>query len=160
MEPAAPVPGHPERGVGLELHGPDPALVVQLGRHVVVLVQLVQVANLAVDLFKFSAPGIDRVYLADRSRPDPLARAPNGCAGVALVAELRHYLILARGRHEGAYLVDAVGERLFAIDVLAALHGFHGDDRVAVVGRANDDAVDLLAHLVEHFAIVDEALRV
>ena len=42
-------------------------------------------------------------------------------------------------------LLDAVGQRLLAIDVLAGLAGQDGDDRVPVVGRGDDDRVDVLA---------------
>ncbi len=38
----------------------------------------------------------------------------------------------------------AVGEGLFTIDVVAAVHGPVGDERVGVIGGANDNGVDVL----------------
>ena len=46
-------------------------------------------------------------------------------------------------------------QRLLAVDVLAHLHGHDGGRGVRVVGRADRHGVDLLAHLVEHLAVVD-----
>ena len=51
-----------------------------------------------------------------------------------------------------------VGQRLLAVDVLAALDRRHRDDGVHVVGRADDDRVDVLL-LVEHLAEVLVPLR-
>ena len=49
-------------------------------------------------------------------------------------------------------LVDRERERLLAVDVLAGLHGVDADLGVPVVGRADDDGVDVLA--VEDLAVV------
>ena len=49
-------------------------------------------------------------------------------------------------------------QRLLAIDMLAALDGLHRREGVVVIGRGDDDGVDLL-HLVEHLAVVGELLR-
>jgi hypothetical protein len=48
---------------------------------------------------------------------------------------------------------DGVGHRLLAEDVLALLHGSHGDGCMEMVGRADDHTIDLL--LLEQLAIVD-----
>ncbi len=58
-----------------------------------------------------------------------------------------------------AALMDAVGQRLFAEDVLAALHGGDGGDSVVVVGRGDHHGVDLLLQLVEHLAEIAKLLR-
>jgi hypothetical protein len=49
-------------------------------------------------------------------------------------------------------LVDRQRQRLLAVDVLARLHGVDADLGVPVVGRADDDGVDVLA--VEELAVV------
>ena len=70
---------------------------------------------------------------------------------MALVAHLGHDLVLAGRLGQHAGLVDAVGQGLLDIDVLAAPDGRQGDDGVGVVGRGHDDRVDVLL-LVEHDA--------
>ena len=56
-----------------------------------------------------------------------------------------------------AGFVDRVRQRLLAIDVLAHLASPSiAADGVRVVGRADGDRVDLVAHLVEHLAEVVE----
>ena len=82
----------------------------------------------------------------------------DGVEGVPLVAHLRDDLVLLGGLHQLADLVDRVRQRLLAVDVLAALDGGHGGHRVGMVGRGDDDRVDLLVHLVEHLAEVAELL--
>ena len=47
-----------------------------------------------------------------------------------------------------------MGQRLFAIDVLAVFHGRHGGHGVGVVRRADQHRVDLAGLLVEHRAEV------
>ena len=154
--PAAPVPRNPHRGVGPEGHGPQPQIVVKAFGGFIRFGELFQVAQLAIDVFEGVATGMDGMDLADGSRPDPFADAADGPAGMALVAQLRDDLVLGGRGHESAHLLDGVGQRFFAIDVFAAAHGFHGNDRVGVVGSADDDRVNLLAHLVEHDAVILE----
>ncbi len=55
-------------------------------------------------------------------------------------------------------LVDAPGERLFAVDVLAQFHGRQADRGVHVVGDAHDHRVDLPVYGVEQLALVAEPL--
>lgn len=50
-------------------------------------------------------------------------------------------------------------ERFFAIDMFSAPHGFHGNDRVGVIGRSDDHAVHARTHLVEHDPVIGEPLR-
>src|SRR6266702_1524973 len=91
----------------------------------------------------------------------PLDDAAHVLRGMALKAGLRGLMgIFLRGLHHGAHFIDIVGKRLFAVDVLAALHGGQCGDGMSVVGGGDDDCVDLLVHLVEHDAPVVEALRV
>ena len=76
--------------------------------------------------------------------PDPLADQARAVAGVALVAHLRRHLVLARRLGQHARLVTRVRQRLLHVHVLAGLHRRHGDHRVGVVRRRNDDRVDVL----------------
>ncbi len=98
------------------------------------------------------ASGMDRLHVADGPVPDPLAEDADRVERVPLVAELRDDVVLLGGLHQLADLVDRVGQGLFAVDVLAALDGGHRRHCVGMVGRADDDRVDLLVDLVEHLA--------
>ena len=57
-----------------------------------------------------------------------------------------------------ADLADRMGQRLLAVDVLAAIDGGHRRHGVVVVGRADEDPVDILLHLVQHLAEIAELL--
>ena len=72
---------------------------------------------------------------------------------MALVAHLGGDLRLTGGLGQGAGFVNRVGERLLDIDVFAGANGRHGDHCVGVVGRGDDDGVNVLL-LVKHFAVV------
>ena len=49
------------------------------------------------------------------------------------------------GFDERLAVVDMLHHRLFAVDVLAGVHGVDGDILVPVVGRGDDDGVDIRA---------------
>ena len=75
-----------------------------------------------------------------------------GRAGAALRAHLDHAAVLAgRGDHLPAF-PDVVGQRLLDVDVLARLAGPDGGQGVPMVGRGDDDGVDVL--VVEQLADV------
>ncbi len=69
-------------------------------------------------------------------------------AGVDQVAHLADALVLFDGLHHGSAFLDAVRQRLLAIDVLSGLARHDRGDSVPVVGRGDDDGVDILA--IEH----------
>ena len=95
--------------------------------------------------------------LAQHARADDLDDPVIVLAGVDQVAHLGDALgLLGRVDHRPA-LGDPVRQRLLAIDVLAGLAGEDGRDRVPVVGRGDDDGVDVLA--VEHLAEVARRRR-
>ena len=71
-------------------------------------------------------------------------------AGVDQVAHLGDALVLLGRAHHGPAFLDAVCQRLLAVDVLAGLAGQDGGDPVPVVGRGDHDRVDVFA--VEHAA--------
>ena len=75
---------------------------------------------------------------------------------MALVAHLADDARLElRLEHELA-LLDGAGERLLHVDVLAGEHAVHGDVGVRVVRRADLHDLELVAHRLEHVAVVRE----
>jgi hypothetical protein len=74
--------------------------------------------------------------------------------GEALVAHLGRDLIFDRGLLQEARFPDGAGERLFDVDVLAALHAGEGDGGVHEIGHADGDGVDILALFLQHHAEV------
>ena len=129
----------------------EPDIPVESGRDLLLLAQPRQHVESRVDRL---AAAVDRVDVADRAILDPFAERANRIEGVALVAELGHDLVLLGRLHQGPDLADGMGQRLLAIDVLAPLDRRHRRHRVGVVRRADDHRVDLVAHLLEHLAIV------
>ena len=157
--PAAPIPGNPERRVRPERNRPDPHIIVEPFGHLIGLVELVQIAELAIHILEGVTAGMNGMHLADGARPDPLAEPANRAAGMPLIAKLGDHLVLAGGLHERADFLDRVGQWLFAINMLVMLHGRHRNNRVGVIGGADDHRVNLLVHLVEHHAKVFELRR-
>jgi hypothetical protein len=74
---------------------------------------------------------------------------------VALVAHLGRDLVFMGRLGEDAGLEDGMGDRLLHIDVLAATHALHRDVGMGMVGRGDDDRVDVLL-LVQHLAEIRE----
>jgi hypothetical protein len=101
-------------------------------------------------------PGVDGADRADESGFVPLAHLPDAVGGVALVAHHGLDFVLLGGLGEGAGLPDVMRQRFLREDVLAALHGRHRGGEVRVVGRGDDDDVDVGGELVEHHAEVAE----
>jgi len=148
IRPAPPGKGRVARMIRPEGRGPEPQVPVEVGRdgrgvggpvpaHV-------------------TGPAPD-VHLADRpDRPalDQLDHAAVVVLGVDLRAHLRGQLVLDGqiGHHAG--LVHFVRERLFAVAVLAHLHGHDAGHGVGVIGGAHHHGVDLLVHFAEHLAEV------
>ena len=99
---------------------------------------------------------MDRVYVADGAVADPLDKHSAALEGMALVAHLRDDLVPLSGLDHRAAFGDGVGQRLFAVHVLAMLHGRNGRDRMVMIRSANHHGVDVFVHLVEHLAEVAE----
>ena len=94
--------------------------------------------------------------LADHTAPDQLDDAAAVVAGVALVAHLGDQVgVLFRQREQPSAFLDGVGQGFLHIDVDAALHRHAGGHGVVVIGRGDEDGVDVLLR-VEHPAIVGE----
>ncbi len=98
-------------------------------------------------------PDVDLGHRADGPVPDPLVEEPGAFLGVPLVAHLGDDVHLLRGLGQHPGFLDRVGQRLLAVDVLAALHRRHGDDGVGMVGRGHGDRVQVLL-FVQHLAEV------
>ena len=99
---------------------------------------------------------MNRMHVADRAVPDPLAKHADRVGRMPLVAQLRDHLVLGGGLHQRADFADRVRQRLLAVDVLAALDGRHRHHGVRVIGGGHDYRIDGLLHPVEHFAEVLE----
>jgi hypothetical protein len=56
--------------------------------------------------------------------------------------------------------MNRVGQRLFAIDVLAAFNRSHCRDGVKVIRGGHNYGIDALLHGIEHFAEIPELLGV
>lgn len=97
---------------------------------------------------------MDRVDVADRPVPDPFAERADRIRRVALVAQLGDDAMLAGGLHQCTDFKHAVRQRLFAIDVFAALDCRHCRHGVAVVGRGDDHGIDPALQGIEHLAEV------
>ena len=75
---------------------------------------------------------------------------------MALIAQLGDHLVFLRGLHQFSDLVHRVGQRFFAINVLAALDGGHRRHGVTMVRRGDHDRINLLFHRIEQFAKIAE----
>ena len=98
-------------------------------------------------------PAVHLAHLADGAGLEPLLHQAQALFRVALVAHLRDDLVLPRRLGQGAGLGDGAGHRLLHVDVLAELHRLHRDEGVHVIGRRDEDRVDVLL-LLEHHAEV------
>ena len=100
-------------------------------------------------------PGADgRVAIPARGHHIQLADGAGGeqllCLGIdhrayALASDLDDPVVGARGLDHLRPVGIQMDHRLLAIDILAGLHGVHGDLLVPMVGRADDDGIDVFA---------------
>ena len=103
-------------------------------------------------------PHVHFGHVADRARLHPLHGLAPVVPRVALVAHLRDGLRrLPRLARQLARFVHRPAQRLLHVDVLAEIERGHRDRRVHVIGRRDDDRVDVLL-LLEHQAVVGVAL--
>ena len=75
-------------------------------------------------------------------------------ARVAVVAGLRHDVVLALGGGEEVGLLLRIADRLLDVDVDAALHAGDGNRRVRLLVGGNDCRVHRAPHLVEEHAVI------
>ena len=104
-------------------------------------------------------PKTDFLERANGTLFDPLLRHALTVHRAALVAHLRDNFRFFRGAMQVTHLGDVIAERLLHADVLAVLDGMHRGEVMRVVGSRDDDAVDVLGHLIEHLAEVLIELR-
>ena len=88
--------------------------------------------------------------LAQHARADDLDDPVVVFAGVDQVPHLGDAFIFFGRPHHGPAFLDAVCQRLLAVDVLAGLAGENGRNPMPVIGSRDDHGVDVLA--VEHAA--------
>ena len=97
-------------------------------------------------------PRFDHVHLADGARGDEILGLLIDDGTDALRADLKDAIVLLGGFDDGLTVVDLLDHWLFAVDILACRHCVDGDFRMPVVGRPDDDGVDVRPG--ENFAIV------
>jgi hypothetical protein len=97
---------------------------------------------------------VDFLHLADRASLDDLRGHAIVGGGMNLDAHLRDNFLLLGQLGHAADFVQAVGERLLAVDVLAESHRADTHRRVHVVGCGNVHTVDLVGFLLQHLAPV------
>ena len=90
-------------------------------------------------------PDINFLELADAAVADEFAGEAEALAAALLGAGLQDHLVVAHGLDHVAALIDGQGEGLLGVDVLLRAGGGDVDQAVPVVGRAVDDAVDVVA---------------
>ena len=100
------------------------------------------------------APGVHLPHRTDGPIRDPFVEHPDLVGGMALVAHLGLHLGRAGRLGQLAHLANRMGQRLLEVDVFAVLEAGHRDHVVRVVGRRDDDPVDVLVFLVQHDAEV------
>ena len=71
-----------------------------------------------------------------------------------LVAHLRQHLLLSRRLGQGVTLGNIVGQGLLREDGLAQVNGPNGRRRMVMVGRGDEDDVNVLLAFLEHLAVI------
>ena len=104
-------------------------------------------------------PGLDLGDVAYGPVPDPFAQQADALHGMTLVAHLGRDLGLPGGFCDCPGLEYAVGQGLFAVDVLAQSQGRHSRRGMDVVGGPHDHGVDVLL-LFQHDAEIAIAFGV
>ena len=101
-------------------------------------------------------PDVDFADRSDRAGLNQFDHAAVVFGGVNLRAHLSgHLRLLVRFSHQPSF-VHRMGQRLFAIHVHAPLHRHQAGRRMRVLGRADDDGVEIL--LIQQLAPIDVGL--
>ena len=110
--------------------------------------------------YRAVGPTVHVANRTNRARSHPLLHQAQAFFRVALVAHLRHDLVFPCRLGQRPRLADGARQRLLHVDVLPELHRRHRDDGVIVIGRGDDDRVDVFL-LLEHLAevLVQHRLR-
>ena len=95
---------------------------------------------------------MDFANRSNQSRTNRFERPAKRIIRRELIAHLRNDIRLLSNLRQSPRFTHITAERLLAVNMLAQSHCFQCCGRVSVVGRADDDRVDLLGFLVEHLA--------
>ena len=97
-------------------------------------------------------PDVGFANVANDAAPNEFNGAAQASFGGALVAHLRDDFVFGSSFAHDARFVNGARKRFFAVNMLAAFHGRDGGNGMGVIGRGDENGVDLLFHFVEHFA--------
>ena len=140
-------------GVGRPRRGAEPHVPVHVGVRGALGLGVVDVGEEAVGLRgaaeergvgALAVVAVDVLHVADEAVADDHAGRAELAARALPGAGLEDALVLLLGLHDELRLLDAVGEGLLAIDVLAGLHRLDGHVGVPMVGGDDDDHGDRL----------------
>jgi len=79
--------------------------------------------------------------------------------GATLVAHLCYYFVFFGGQSDLPGFVNGMSEWFLAVHMFATLHCFHSDNSMSMVGRRDDDSIDVF-FFVEHDTVIFINLRI
>ena len=123
--------------VGPPRSGPEPEIPIEVGRH-----GLGFPGGVAEAVVGWN-PAFDAVEFTETVVAHEFSDVVETFHRAVLGAVLRHAAVFAGGLDDGATLGDGEGQRFLDVDILAVAHRVDGDQRVPVVGRADEDGVDV-----------------
>ena len=134
------IPGKVARIIRMPRRRPDPQVIMQILRRLTRSRQITRFRQLPI------APCVHSRQFADGSIQDHLANAAKILVGMTLGANLRgqFVLILKKSRPSHPCLLDTVAQRLFAVNMQAAIHRPCGDMGVRKVRRTANDRIYVL----------------
>ena len=136
------------------LRNAKPQVPIDVIRHDINLVRTTRGAATP----RLADPEMRFVHLADHAATQRRNRCAVGTVTVDLRTHLRDDASLRRQIRHLAALIQIVRDRLLTIDVLAKTHRGQRNRTMHMVGCRDNDGIDVLAHRVEHLAIVRERL--
>jgi hypothetical protein len=95
--------------------------------------------------------GGDAGHIFDESGLGPGLELVEIASTVPLVSHLGHDAGFFRHIHESLALTEGVSEGFLHVNRLSQGHGEHGGTEMRVVRGGDENGIDLICHLVEHF---------
>jgi hypothetical protein len=95
---------------------------------------------------------------ADLTLADDLDGAPKTAAGRSLIPHLSAEVFLRSQFPHFARFRNRVSQRFLAETMFSQRHGANRRRRMAVIGRAHRDGVNLIADLIKHFPVINVGL--
>ena len=141
-----------ERIVGAVRRGAVEHFPVEIGRRIAVR-RAAEAGHEVAEVVRLDRDDLSELAVADEL-PGTFEVGP----GAVLGADLDNALVLLGGFDHPAALLDEEAEGFLDVDVLAGGAGEHGHQPVPMVGRGDDDGVDVF--VVEHLAEVGVSFRV